>query len=417
MLVKHKNYNDFSSLLDRPLKKHGKKISLILPARDEHRTIGGYFPAFAELMENGCIDEIVVADNSDDFRTIDAALESAMSTEPFRSRMVDAIDNGGTLPVKAVSVFDPGIAGIFNGHKPKRGVPPGKGTAMYMGMAVATGDILLFLDTDFDNIDPRFVYGLAGPFENRHTVLSKATFEIEDTYDTVVEACRQQGRNIDDCTLLTKSAVTRTLAKPLTGLLDEDLGFFPTISAFNGPLSGGCGAYRSAWHSLLVPVHYGIDISYLMQFVRAFDPAATAYDVNLGEVVQESQGKGGLSNISKNIISTVMHHTSRFFPDSYDVLRRDPRGLVDDYRRRAETLAVHRDDRMHILDNAQLISDALGAATFQEMTLLPPLHRNLYYCERGEQVRESADESTYSRIELLERGVAENSIYQSLSVG
>lgn len=90
MELEYRNYKDFSELLERPLKKNGRRVTLILPARNEHQTIGAYFPCLSGLMRTGCIDEIVLADSSDDQRTIQNALESALETEPFASLMRDA---------------------------------------------------------------------------------------------------------------------------------------------------------------------------------------------------------------------------------------------------------------------------------------------------------------------------------------
>ena len=46
-----------------------------------------------------------------------------------------------------------------------RGLPPmhGKGDAMWAGLAVASGDVVAFIDADIDPFDPRFVTGLLGP--------------------------------------------------------------------------------------------------------------------------------------------------------------------------------------------------------------------------------------------------------------
>ena len=39
----------------------------------------------------------------------------------------------------------------------------GKGDAMWAGLAVASGDIVAFIDADVEPFDPRFVTSLLGP--------------------------------------------------------------------------------------------------------------------------------------------------------------------------------------------------------------------------------------------------------------
>ncbi|MBW2964028.1 hypothetical protein KY363_01085 [Candidatus Woesearchaeota archaeon] len=396
MELEYRNYKDFSQLIERPLEKNGRKVTLILPARNEHETIGSYFPCFAGLMRTGCIDEIILADSSDDPRTIDNALDAAIETEPFATLLLQAAKEQRPLPLKTVSVFDPELAGIFNGHKPKRGIAPGKGTTMYLGLAVATGDLVLFLDSDFKNIDPRFVYGLAGPFEDSRTVLSKATFELEDTYDAVIEKCRQEHRPVETCDLLLKSVNSRTLAKPLMQVLDQT-AIFPAISQFNGPLSGGCGASKALWHSIMVPSHYGIEVSYLMQFTRRLPNGHIAYDVNLGEVEQESQDSHGRSSMAKNIIGTIIHHLHHYSPDLYNRLRSEPELLSSLYQQAAAQFTVHNTDPLRVRLYSDMMHNVLSSGDLSTV-VFPPLQRNVYYTERQDVLRAKADQLTVQRL-------------------
>jgi glycosyltransferase involved in cell wall biosynthesis len=408
MKIEYTDYSDFSELLERPPKQE-KKVTLILPARGEHLTIGAYFPEFSKLMELGHINEVVIADSSDDGRTIDAALESAMETEPFASRINKAIEDNSTLPVKAVNVFDPALAKIFNGHRPIRGTAPGKGTAMYLGMAVATGDILIFLDSDFQNISPRFVYGLVGPFEDPKTILSKATFELEDLYESVVLNCMRKGEDVEDCETLMKSVNARTLARPITKVLDETFGIFPDISGFNGPLSGGCGAPRDLWESIMIPLHYGIEVSYLMQFTGRFRNGHCAYDVNLGEVVQQSQNSEGRSRMGRNIISTVLSHIDVYAPHLSAEFARNPKAFTEVYLQHARDYEVHATDAKRIELYAQFMEEMLTEGTVRRETpVLPPLKRNVYYLERRKQLIEHADNLMYDRLKHRQTQVVAN---------
>jgi len=399
--LEYRTFDDFADLEDRPLKKGGRTVSLILPARHEHATIGNYFPAFARLAELGCFDEIIIADSSDDNKTIDTALEAAMNTPPFSEDIYQALRKDEPLPVKVVNVFDPRFSGIFNGHKPERGTVPGKGTAMYLGMAVASGDILLFLDSDFQNIHPGFVYGLAGPFEDQRTVLSKATFDVEDLYDGVVDECMKKGEDVGSCDLLLKSVNARTIAKPMMRILDQELELSPGISGFNGPLSGGCGAHAEIWRSLVIPMHYGVEVSYLMQFVDMFPNGHCAYDVNLGEVIQRSQDDEGRVRMAQNIISTIVQHLMVHEPQLYDNFVADPACLTDMYIKHAEGLVTHNSDADRINLYSDIIRQSLTEDTRQTAPTLLPLDRNVYYRGMKDELISRADKATAERMDYL----------------
>ncbi|MBC8494562.1 hypothetical protein H8D36_00230 [archaeon] len=398
MIIEQREHKDFSDLQERPLEKHGRTISLILPALNEYKTIGNYFPAFANLMALGCIDEIIIADSSSDMRTIDAALESAVDTHPFSDMIHRSISRGTPLPVKAVNVFDPTLTGIYNGHKPDIGTIPGKGTAMYLGMAIASGDILIFLDSDFQNIDPHFVYGLAGPFEDKRTILSKATFELEDTYQQVLDECARLGTDPRYNDTLLKSVNSRTLAKPMMETVDTKLEIFPGISGFNGPLSGGVGAAKEVWHSLKIPKHYGIEVSYLMQLAKKFPNGHYAYDVNLGEVMQESQDAEGRVRMGQNIISTLLHHLQHEQPALYEQWRQNPSQFTNIYLENAGKFAVHNSDPERMELYAGIMTNILSNGERINVPILPALNQNTLYLGKEEQFADLANKVTIERI-------------------
>lgn len=401
MIIEQREHKDFSDLQERPLEKHGRTISLILPALNEYKTIGNYFPAFANLMALGCIDEIIIADSSSDMRTIDTALESAVDTHPFSDMIHKATRRGHPLPVKAVNVFDPRFSGIYNGHKPRIGQIPGKGTAMYLGMAVASGDILIFLDSDFQNIDPRFVYGLAGPFGDKRTILSKATFELEDVYQQVIDTCFRQGTNPRHNDLLLKSVNSRTLAKPIMETVDEELGVFPGISGFNGPLSGGVGAAKEVWHSLRIPKHYGIEVSYLMQLAKKFPNGHYAYDVNLGEVKQQSQDAEGRIRMGQNIISTLLHHLQQEKPELYEQWRQDPELFTQIYMERAAKFMIHETDPARVELYSSIMTSILSNGEKVDFPILPALNQNPHYLGKEGHFADRANLITAEAIKRL----------------
>jgi glucosyl-3-phosphoglycerate synthase len=398
MEINHKHYKDFNHLLRESPQKGDRSISLVLPSRNEYKTISKYFPAFSDLISKGCIDEIIIADSSDNMKTVDAALQSAMTDLTSSKWIIDSLSNYQDLPIKAVNVFDPRFEGLYGDQKPVKGSAPGKGSAMYLGLAVAKGDLVLFVDSDFQNIDPRFVYGLVGPFEDPKTILSKATFDLEDIYEPIVEECRKNNTSVGDNDLLLKSVNARTLARPMMKILDKDLGIYPSISNFNGPLSGGCAAPKEIWQSLRIPKDYGIEVSYLMQLIDRFPNGNIAYDVNLGEVVQESQDADGRVRMAENIIRTIFGHIKQKDKALYNQFVLNPGLLVDEYLKNAKEFEVHNTDSERTELYSNIMRDLLQENNGLNSKVLPPLNENNHFINDRDKFSTLANDATVERI-------------------
>tara|TARA_Y100000310_G_C20553886_1_gene749538 strand:- start:361 stop:1191 length:831 start_codon:yes stop_codon:yes gene_type:complete len=245
------------------------------------------------------------------------------------------------------------------------------------------------------------MYGLIGPFSDPNVVLSKATFEIEDIYGGVVQSCIERGDDPSRCDLLMKSVNSRTLARPAMRLV-EQFGLYPGISQFNGPLSGGCGASRDLWHELNVPTKYGIEVSYLMQIMKGHPNGAVSIDVNLGEVVQESQDPNGRVRMAGNIISALLHHISEEKPDLYQAFVSDPTLLANEYKRLAEPFIVHGSDSHRVELYAGMLESIVEKGDLtSELTVLPPLNQNLWYRRNSQRVVARAIDATKEELGYL----------------
>ena len=117
-------------------RKHdlGVTVSVVIPARNEERTVAGVVSAIARLAaDTGLIDEVVVMDSDSTDAT--AAIAAQAGAAVHRARDV----------------------------APELGGWPGKGEALWKSLLVTKGDLLVFVDADLTHWGPHFVTGLLGP--------------------------------------------------------------------------------------------------------------------------------------------------------------------------------------------------------------------------------------------------------------
>ena len=112
--------------------KKGRTVSVVLPALNEEATVGSVVASIAPLL-GGLVDELVVIDSN----STDATAEKA------RAAGATVIARDDVLP-----------------QIPAR---PGKGEALWRGVAATTGDLIVFIDADLVDPDPMFVPNLLGP--------------------------------------------------------------------------------------------------------------------------------------------------------------------------------------------------------------------------------------------------------------
>lgn len=415
MNILRKHYREYDDLANtRPSGK--LKISVILPARNEHQTIGLYLPQFAELMSAGFIHEIILADSSDDGRTINEFLSSAIKTEPYASMIRSAKQSGLPSPVKAVSVFDPRFEKLFGNKATKPGKAPGKGRTMYVGMAVATGDQYIFLDSDFYNIHPRFLNGLIGPMERDGVEFVKGTFELEDEWQTVLDFCNEENREIPVCDMFLKSTNSRNLARPLMRLLANHFKTHVGIDSFDGPLSGGYGATASMWKNMKIPTRYGVEIYSLMEFVNNFSDDSLAVDVNLGIVDQTSADPSGQKAMGRNILGAFLRNIQENHLDVFQSISSCPEVFSLLYSREAYSSSIHINDPDKINHYADLINERLSNPDLLNKTfILPSLNQNEYFINNQFDLHKLANNITFERIELLSDNVVSETIVLNTS--
>ena len=119
--------------------KRGRLVSVCLPARNEAGTIGQTVGLIRrELMDlHPIVDELIVIDDGSSDATAGVAAEAG-------ARVVEA-------------------KGVLSAY----GVEHGKGQAMWKGLHISSGDVVVFCDADIREFHAGFVLGLVGPLLSR----------------------------------------------------------------------------------------------------------------------------------------------------------------------------------------------------------------------------------------------------------
>src|SRR3954452_4225384 len=195
--------------------KGSTTTSVCLPARNEAATVGAIVERIAA---HALVDEVVVVDDHSDDGTGDAAAASR------------------ALGVRAADVL------------PAYGSGPGKGQALWKGVASSTGELVAFCDADLRDFKPHFVTGLLGPLI------------ADDGVDFVKAYYRRPGPEGQP---RGGGRVTELVARPVLHLL------FPEIADVIQPLAGEFAARRDVFERLPFVDGYGVDIGLLIDAARS----------------------------------------------------------------------------------------------------------------------------------------------------
>lgn len=201
-----------------------ESTSVIIPALNEEATV-------AEVVACALADEpreVIVIDSDSTDRTADIAAAAGASVINWRQ--------------------------VLTHIEPR----PGKGEALWRGVAAASGALVVFLDADLIDPRPHLVRDLVAPFADERIHLVKGRYQR--TF-----AGRQTGGG----------RVTELTAKPLLRQ------FFPELRAIDQPLGGEYAIRGSTARELAFTEGYGVEIGLLLDVAELCGAAAIA-EVNLG---------------------------------------------------------------------------------------------------------------------------------------
>ena len=253
--------------------RSGRRVSLVVPARNEAGTVGGVVGRLREaLMETtALLDEIVVIDSD--------------STDATYAAATDA----GAVVHRAADI------------RPDLGSVPGKGEAMWKSLFVTTGDLVVFIDADLVDWDTHFVPGLLGPLLHDDTVtLVKGFYERPMLGGDGEVASLEGGR------------VTELVARPLIALL------FPELAGLVQPLAGEWAVRRGHLASLHVPTGYAVELAALIDTARGLGVDAIA-QVDLGRRTHRHQALHDLGAMATQILAAAHRRSALPVGDSVEL--------------------------------------------------------------------------------------------------
>ena len=226
------HYQDFRGLLDGadrlPL-----TTTLVLPTRNTAETIGPILDTVARLNDRtGLIEQVVVVDADSPDGTAEVA----------RRHGAEVYSENELLP--------------------EYGRAHGKGDAMWRGLSVARGDIVMFADTDSTDFRDHFVYGTLGPLLTDPKIqFTKAAFR---------RPFSQDGQPGGQAVVDGGGRVTELMAKPLLNF------FYPELTGFVQPLAGEFAAHRELLNSIPFATGYGVEIAMMVDVLNRVGLSAMA---------------------------------------------------------------------------------------------------------------------------------------------
>lgn len=245
-------------------RKDGQRVSVIIPARDEERTIGAIVATVRRCLvdDAGLVDELIVVDSRSRDRTATIAARAGATV----------VGQDEVLPT------------VERMH--------GKGDALWKGLAASTGDLIAFVDGDLRDFSAHYVTGLLGPLLDEPDVCY-----VKGFYHRPLEL-------MSDVDADGGGRVTELVARPLLNL------YWPQLAGFVQPLAGEYAGRREVLTALPFVSHYGVEIGHLVDLLalRGLDALA---QVNLGVRRHRHQDTRQLGVMSCQIMLTVFDRLAR----------------------------------------------------------------------------------------------------------
>jgi glucosyl-3-phosphoglycerate synthase len=253
--MKYFKYQDFNIKdLIKIKKKLGLTIGVGLPVLNEEKTLANVIKVIKKCGE--LVDEVVIIDsNSSD--------SSKKIAKKLNVRVVEDNKAAKKLGVK---------------------LNRGKGLNLWSSLYYLKTDIILWIDTDIENIHPRFIYGLAAPL-----IFDKNIQFVKGFYH------RPKG----------DSRVTEIMVRPFLNYI------FPEAKDFIQPLSGEYGGRREFLEKIIFYSGYGVESAVLLQALHNLKGKEVA-QVYLGRRVHELQDVSSLGIMGASILRPLLDLAQKY---------------------------------------------------------------------------------------------------------
>ncbi|MBU1202745.1 glycosyltransferase [Patescibacteria group bacterium] len=212
--------------------------------------------------------------------TVVRVIECAMSCQPLVDEII-VLDSGSTDNTLDMC-SQLGFKAIQDEHTAKAISIPlarGKGWNLWSSVYYTTGDVVAWIDTDIENIHPRFILGIIAPFlMDPEVVFTKGYYK------------RPKG----------DARVTELLARPFLNML------FPETADFIQPLAGEYAGTRKFLEKATFYSGYSVEVAILLQAVLEYGSERIT-QVFLDERVHPLQDVPSLGKMAGNILHTLLH--------------------------------------------------------------------------------------------------------------
>ncbi|RDB47644.1 glucosyl-3-phosphoglycerate synthase [Tsukamurella tyrosinosolvens] len=237
--------------------KAGRTVSVVLPALNEEATVGAVVETIAPVVGT-LVDELIVLDSG----STDATAERARAA-------------GATVISREEAI--PGLPPV-----------PGKGEALWRGVAASSGDLIAFVDSDLIDPDPRYVPRLLGP------MLFHPEVHLVKAYYRRPLRVFKQGEDPTG-----GGRVTELVARPILAALR------PSLRAILQPLGGEYAGTREFLAAVPFAAGYGVEIGLLLDAESRYGLAGIA-QVNLSVRKHRNRDLRDLGVMSRQILGTAL---------------------------------------------------------------------------------------------------------------
>lgn len=254
----HTHFQDINRLVELK-KEQSTTISLGLPTLNVESSLPKILETIKTALyeEHPLLDEIAIIDSHSKDRTVEIAKDYGVDV-----------------------FYDDEIV-------PSLGTAKGKGEALWKSIGALSGDLIVWIDSDIENIHPRFVYGILGPL-----LAHPEIGYVKGFYQRPIKSSGQLRETGG-------GRVTEIFARPMLNM------FYPQLAGFVQPLSGEYGGRREILESIPFFTGYAVETALLIQIERQFGIESMA-QVDLERRVHHNQPTKALGRMAFEILQALL---------------------------------------------------------------------------------------------------------------